>query len=464
MLNLFMLLFVGGLLALGLRQPFIWVLSYLYIDIVAPQMFTWGLLSVLPISLIAFAAAFAGWLLLDSKEGSRFTFRQGLLTALLLYCGASTFLWADYPEAAVAKWDWVWKALIFAIFLPLTLRTRLRIEATALVMVLSAAAIIINGGLKTVTGGGGYGTLNLFVDNNTGLYEGSTLSCVAVAIIPLIVWLARFGTVFRSDWKVWLFAVALIFAALLIPVGTQTRTGLLCIGVLGVLTLRATKHRFIFMALSGLAVLVAIPFLPESYTERMETIGEHEADQSASTRIAVWEWTWDYAKSHPMGGGFDAYRGNSFTYLTRKAETAGATTSVETSTVTEKGRAYHSAYFEMLGEQGFPGLILWLWLHALGLWHMEWVRRHLKKSEDPGDKSFRSLATALQNGNVIYLVGAAFTGIAFQPFIFMLCALQIGLWSIVKRRDKEQKSREAKARRAALLEQNHAASAQELPA
>src|SRR3546814_15897112 len=37
------------------------------------------------------------------------------------------------------------------------------------------------------------------------------------------------------------------------------------------------------------------------------------------------------------------------------------------------------------------------------------------------------LALALQQGHLIYLLGAMFIGIAYQPFIFMLLALQIGL-------------------------------------
>ena len=42
--------------------------------------------------------------------------------------------------------------------------------------------------------GGGYGVLNLMVDNNSGLYESSTISTVAIALIPLILWFTRFGT------------------------------------------------------------------------------------------------------------------------------------------------------------------------------------------------------------------------------------------------------------------------------
>ena len=84
------------------------------------------------------------------------------------------------------------------------------------------------------------------VDNNTGLYEGSTISTVAIAIIPLILWLGRYGTIFPPDWRVRLFCCALVFACLLIPVGTAARTGLICIGLLAVLMLRDAKRRVLY--------------------------------------------------------------------------------------------------------------------------------------------------------------------------------------------------------------------------
>lgn len=440
MLDAFLFLFVLGFLAAGLRQPFIWVLAYLYIDIVAPQKIGWTLMPILPVSLIAFAAAFAGWLLVDSKEGSRFTFRQALMVLLLLYCGASTFLWADFPEAAAAKWAWVWKALVFAIFLPLTLRTKLRIEATILVMVLAVGSIVISGGMKTVGGGGGYGSLYSFVNDNTGLYESSTMACVAIAIIPLILWLARHGTVFPPDWRVRVFAAALIFAALIIPVGTEARTGLFCMGILAVLMLRSVRYRFLYMGLASLLVFVSIPFLPASFMERMSTIRGHQGDESASTRRAVWQWTLDYVGNKPIGGGFDAYRGNSFTYNTQVVQESGGVKSVERREVTDEARAYHSSYFEMLGEQGWPGLFLWLTLHGLGLLHMERLRRrYLKRAAQgearPEDGWKAPLATALQQAQLVYLGGSLFIGIAFQPFILMLIGLQCAVWSYLNRVD-----------------------------
>ena len=70
MLDLGLLGFVAMFLAFGLKRPFIWVLAYIYIDCVAPQKIGWGLIQAIPLSLIAFVAAFGGWLLFDRKQGT----------------------------------------------------------------------------------------------------------------------------------------------------------------------------------------------------------------------------------------------------------------------------------------------------------------------------------------------------------------------------------------------------------
>jgi probable O-glycosylation ligase (exosortase A-associated) len=432
MLDLVFIAFIGYILLLGLRRPFLWVLLYVYIDILAPQRIGYSLITQVPVSLIAFGAAFCGWLLLDRKEGARFSLRQGLMLALLLYCWW-TLQGAVYVEEASTKWDWVWKAFLFAIFLPLTVTTRARIEALALTLVLSVATIVIGTGMKTVLGGGGYENLKFFVNDNSGIYESSTLATVAIALIPVILWFTRYGTIFRPHWMVTAFACALIFASLLIPVGTEARTGLLCIAALGVLALRYTQRRILFIAGAGLLGLIALPFLPQSYYDRMATIAQPGGDESASTRMQVWEWTIDYASEHPFGGGFDSYRANSFTYVMPVREEAGNTTTVEYREVTDEARAFHSAIFELLGEQGYPGLMIWLLLHGLGVWQMERLYRRWRGRTEEGEAWIAPLAGALQIASLIYLVGACFQGIAYQPVMLMIVGLQIGLYSYVTR-------------------------------
>jgi probable O-glycosylation ligase (exosortase A-associated) len=436
------LAFVGFLVLLlgfGLRRPFVLVLGYAYIDIVSPQRLSYYLLNAVPISQIFFLAALLGWLVADRKAGTPLSVRQLLFALLLIWSGWTT-LHADFPIDAQVKWDWVSKVLIFAVFLPLTLRTRLRLEALLVIIVLSGASIIITGGIKTLASGGGYGVLNLGVDNNTGLYEGSIVSTFAIALIPLILYLRKYGTIFPTDWRVNLFCGALIFACLLIPIGTEARTGLLCMVALAGFMLRDVKRRFLYVGLAAVAALITVPLLPASFTQRMDTIQGYQGDTSASTRIAVWRWTWDYVQEHPLGGGFDAYRQNSFRYQTVSTQTVGNTTVVSTGIQTDAARAYHSSYFEMLGEQGWPGFIMWSLLHLIGLVRMEVLRRRYRRAA--GDKGWISpFATALQTAQLIYLVGSLFVGIAFQSFVYMWMGLQIGLDAWVRRQERSERQR-----------------------
>ncbi|HCW62332.1 MULTISPECIES: putative O-glycosylation ligase, exosortase A system-associated [Sphingobium] len=435
MRDLFFIAFLGLFGLMGLRRPFLLVAVYAYIDIVSPQRLSYFLLNSIPISAIAFAMMVGAWLLVDDKKDCRFSARQGLMLLLLAWCGYTT-LTADFPVEALTKWNWVWKAIIAGVFLPLVLRTRLRIEALALFMVLCASTIIINGGMKTALSGGGYGVLNLMVENNSGLYEGSIISCVAISLIPLILWLSKHGTVFRPDWKVKMFCYCLCLACLLMPVGTEARTGLVCIVILAGLMLMRSKRKFVYGPLMLLAALISIPFLPASFTQRMQTIENHQGDESASTRVAVWMWTLDYVKEHPGGGGFDNYLQNSFTYFAQSTVTDSGGTRVERRLVTDRGRAYHSAYFELLGEQGYFGFAVWALLHLICFIRTEAIRRAYRKRDGPDDAWVAPFALALQQGHIIYMIGSLFVGIAYQPFIFMMLALQIGLDTYLTRKRK----------------------------
>ena len=435
MRDLFFVIYLAGFFALGLKRPFLLVLAYAYIDIVSPQRLSYFLLNSIPISAIAFAMMVGAWLLVDDKKDCRFSARQGLMLLLLAWCGYTT-LTADFPVEALTKWNWVWKAIIAGVFLPLVLRTRLRIEALALFMVLCASTIIINGGMKTALSGGGYGVLNLMVENNSGLYEGSIISCVAISLIPLILWLSKHGTVFPPDWKVKMFCYCLCLACLLMPVGTEARTGLVCIVILAGLMLMRSKRKFVYGPLMLLAALISIPFLPASFTQRMQTIENHQGDESASTRVAVWMWTLDYVKEHPGGGGFDNYLQNSFTYFAQSTVTDSGGTRVERRLVTDRGRAYHSAYFELLGEQGYFGFAVWALLHLICFIRTEAIRRAYRKRDGPDDAWVAPFALALQQGHIIYMIGSLFVGIAYQPFIFMMLALQIGLDTYLTRKRK----------------------------
>src|SRR3546814_4986551 len=72
-------------------------------------------------------------------------------------------------------------------------------------------------------------------------------------------------------------------------------------------------------------------------------------------------------------------------------------------------------------------LPIWLLLHAVGLLRMEQLRRRYSKTRRAEEQWIAPLATALQHGHIVYMIGSLFVGIAFQPFIYMMLALEMGL-------------------------------------
>jgi O-antigen ligase len=204
--------------------------------------------------------------------------------------------------------------------------------------------------------------------------------------------------------------------------------------------LRDVKRRILYIGMVAAAGAIAVPLLPDSFTGRMATIQGYEADSSATTRLAVWGWTWNYAQDNPLGGGFDAYRLNRIQVTAITTEGGEGNRSVDARVHADEGRAWHSAYFEMLGEQGFPGLFLFLVIHLGGLVRMEVIRRRYRKAVDGGEW-IAPLATALQHFQVIYLVGASFIAIAFQPFALMIVGVQIGFDLLLSRRESAERKK-----------------------
>lgn len=95
MRDVFFLVFLLAILFMAIKRPFLFILTFCYVDIVAPQRLSYILLNQVPLSLIIFVFAIGSWLLADRKKGMRFDWLQGILIALLGYCAVTTF-YADF--------------------------------------------------------------------------------------------------------------------------------------------------------------------------------------------------------------------------------------------------------------------------------------------------------------------------------------------------------------------------------
>jgi probable O-glycosylation ligase (exosortase A-associated) len=182
-----------------------------------------------------------------------------------------------------------------------------------------------------------------------------------------------------------------------------------------------SKRKILFGLLCVAIGAIIIYAAPDSWTERMSTISANPQDPSAQTRLLVWEWTYNYVLAHPLGGGFDMYKIN---VLVHPFGAGG-------SRLIERSRAFHSIYFEVLGEHGWIGLGLYLGIIFCAFRSLRYAARHARGQ--PNLLWVADMSSALQCSLLVFLFCGAFIGVAFQPFSYDLFAVAFSLREYVRR-------------------------------
>ena len=420
MQSLFLSAVFAAFMLAGMYAPFAAALGFIWVDIVRPQQLAYSIINTLPLSFIAAVATVGLFLAKDRKSPPKFSPILGLIIMLIIWVTFTTSMSA-FPIQAWSKWDWASKVLMFAVLIPYIFRSRIQIEAFLLIFVFSAGTILFSAGVKTILGGGGYGTLAVLGTGNTGLSESSTLAVVCVMLIPVIMFLMRYTLIFPRNTLTQALFLGIIVVALAAVVGTTARTGIIAVGVMCLMSLAQSKKKMWWIAGFALAgiVIMNLDLSSTRWGNRMSTIETYNSDGSAMGRIKVWQWTLGYVGSHPLGGGFDAYLNNRI---------VGAGPDGETIYLPEGqigGKAFHSIYFEVLGEQGIPGFIMYYLMIGMTLFKLLKLKKTWK--DDPGLGWVSALANAMVTMVMVFLAGGSFVGIAYQPYIFYIVALTVSL-------------------------------------
>ncbi|MBP6013220.1 MAG: putative O-glycosylation ligase, exosortase A system-associated [Alphaproteobacteria bacterium] len=394
----------------GLFAPICFTLTYLWFDLLTPQFMTFGFLQTVPISMIAGVAAVLGYLLFDRhKRAVALPAAWYMLLLLLIWTNITTFAFAVAPDAAWPKWDWASKTMLFALFMPFVIRTRAHIEAFIAVFVLCIMTISVSACAKTILSGGGYGVLNIWGGTANRLSESSTFSAFAIGVIPLaMVFLKTWPGLSAARPLATIISKMVPFIATIGMVGTGARTGLVCLAAYVILTLSWTRHRIVAAIVMSISLLLALQFVPQTWMDRMATINSPTSEMSAAGRIAVWQWTLEFVAANPFGGGYNSF-------VVNKVSEDGSS------------KAFHSVYFEMLGEHGWPGLILFL---VMVISALRALRKIEKRNRDkPETVWLADYARASLHYLIIILVGGIFIGIAFQPALHFSISLAVVLYA-----------------------------------
>lgn len=402
------------IIGLGFQASYVWVLGYVWVDIFTPQLLAYSMLPSLPVSMILAVLVLLGLLGLpkDPDVGIR-----GVTVLTVLFGGwmSLTLLWSEVPGAAFDKWSWAIKSVLFSCCVPYFLRNRIHVEAFLWTLVLSGMAHCLTFGAKVLISGGGYGMPLGLLSVNYGYGESSTLAMFSVSLIPICLYLYKWQTLLPQTKIVRLMLIGFMAAALLTSIGTYARTGLISIAVLSMLLMFRSKRRLRYLIITPVVLALLFSSTSENWMNRMSTIGD-SSEESAMGRVAVWLWTIKYVMAHPWGGGFEVFRINEMTISLPDG-----------STLTVFAKAFHSIYFEILGETGIPGFMLFL---AIVLVTRRTFVRLKRERFGPEAEWLSDAGQYLLFALYVFLAGGAFIGVGFQSYFYYLAAMSVALLNI----------------------------------
>ncbi|MBI1787509.1 MAG: putative O-glycosylation ligase, exosortase A system-associated [Acidobacteria bacterium] len=387
------------LLLFALNRPWLGILTWSWLGYMNPHRLTYGFAYFFPWSMVTAVVMIVA--VFVARERFRIPWTRETIV-LLLFCVWVTVA-TCFALNPVNAWDgWVRVIKIqFMIFATLAvMQDRQRLHLLVWVITLSLALFGVKGGMFAIVTAGAYrveGPSNTFIGSNNQLALALVMTLPLMRYLQLQAKRILVRTAIAG-------AMALTTLAIL---STYSRGGVVAFCIVAGVMLWRSKRRLVTGILVVFALFGLFAFMPEQWTERMHSTQNYEEDASAQGRFNAWRFAVNVANDRPLvGGGFQTFTWQLFEiYAPNPRDHHDA----------------HSIYFEVLGEQGYVGLALFLTLWILTLLSGMWVLRHAK--EVPGMEWAHDMTSMVQVSLIGYLCGGAFSGLAYFDFPYHLMTI-----------------------------------------
>jgi putative inorganic carbon (hco3(-)) transporter len=392
---------------LSLVYPAVGVLAWAWLSFANPHREVYGFAFGQPYNVVIATATIFGALFIRREFRLRLdaTF---WLTFALACCLTISLVFSLRPVDSFPKWDENIKTLLLLVFICAIFNNKARVLAFMWIIALCLAYYGVKGGLLFIASGGRH---HFTGPSNTKIGDRNTLALALVMVVPLLNFLRLI-----SEWSlVRMVTLAAMGMTILAILGTYSRGGFLALlGMMAFLWWRS-RQKIGLLIFAALVAVPAMTLVPESWTARMDTISEaQENDNSFRGRLVSWAIHANAALDRPLtGAGIWALQsGACFPYMPPE----GVFGHVDTIC-----RAAHSIYFEVLGDIGILGFIIYMAL-ALTAWRN--TQRTIRLARGRDDMMWMSdLARMIQVSFVGFFIGGAALSMAFYDVYLSLVAI-----------------------------------------
>lgn len=380
------------------REPVIGILLWCWIGYMNPHRLSYGFAYSIPWAFMTAVVLIPS--LLFSKEPKKLPghWLVSVWLAFVVWMCITTVFAQDFSTSA-EQLDKVLKIQLVNAFMMMIMGTRERLNMLLWVIVISIGFFGFKGGIFTILGGGGskvWGPPGSFIADN------NEIGLAMLTTMPLMYYLRQQTA---SKWVRHALALTMLMTAFAV-IGTSSR-GSMIAGLTAAAFLWLRSPHKVGLGL-GLIVLLPVLYLfaPSSWHERMGTIETYDQDASAMGRINAWGMAFRLASNRLTGGGFVPWTPENF------AKYADVPSDVH---------AAHSIYFGVLGDHGWPGLILFV---AIAVGSLVSVSRALKICRAAPELTWLSQMLAMvQVSLIVFLVGGSFYSLAYFDLYWNLVTI-----------------------------------------
>jgi putative inorganic carbon (HCO3(-)) transporter len=393
-------LFVVVLIGLGftLRHPFVGVLIWEWFSLMAPHQEAFGFVRSLPLNLMVAGTTVLAWLTSDEPKKIPRNSITVLFSIFLIWMTFNSFFAYD-PAWSWMFWDRTWRIFALGFVMAAMTTNRVRIDAVIWVAAISLMYYGVKGGIFTIQTGGTY---KVYGPGSTIIGDNNQLALALLMSLPLIEYL-------RSTTTSKLMSGILIFSMIATTVavlGSYSRGAYIAMAAIAVFAFLHARRRILYLIVSSVVIAVALHFMPKEFYDRVNTLNSVSTDGSFQGRVMAWQVAFRYATDHfPFGAGF--YGPQLSGIFNRYFPGA-------------EGHAAHSIYFQVLGEHGFIGLILYL---AIVFTSFKACWSIIRKTKRLKGAWQQRLARMIQISLLAFFVGGAALSMAYYDLFVILAFL-----------------------------------------
>jgi len=366
MRDLFVSGFIVGCLPTCFRRPFIGLLLFSLLAYMRVQDLTWGFARFQRWSFYVMIITLAGYVMSGAQRRNMLPdVRNWIMIGLMVAVGLSLAMNGPLDlRGDTTRYIEYLKIVGVAIFTTAVLKNRHYLRVLVWIIALSFGFFGVKNGLSMILSGGSLviiqGPGGMLADNN----DFALALCMGVPLLFHLGWAERRKLMRRT-------MLAMVPLTMLTIMATHSRGAFLAMSCSIFVLVWRSRNRVAGFATMTLVAIAAVLAAPQSYKDRIATIGTYEEDQSARGRLDAWRVAGNMIAANPIFGiGFDKFTRNYRAYDHKAGPAAG--------TPDTGIHVAHNSYLQIWAECGTPAMLLYLSLIALSyldLWRVRKMAR-----------------------------------------------------------------------------------------